>query len=244
MKRIALILSLLVVSGGVIIAGNLHWKQSIKKTTEKAKVTLHVPSNSTNVNNQTNVPADSSTTGTASGSPTTQQGSNLNSNTSNSQSNIVQAGQKGSTTNSQNEVNQTATAGSTPTNGSGTTSSASDNASTPQKKTVEEIKSQYRSLFSELEAAETSKIDHLVIAAKAEYVSKKTAKSELAVKYQSIAKQMEQSADNSFNVIYQNLQYDLDKNGYSLNEAQEFHVAYNAKKQEHLNRIISQVRGF
>ncbi|MDZ5471905.1 hypothetical protein SM124_09110 [Bacillus sp. 31A1R] len=40
-----------------------------------------------------------------------------------------------------------------------------------EEKSLEEIKGKFNSLFSELEAQETSKIDQLVVEAKAEYVS-------------------------------------------------------------------------
>ena len=87
-------------------------------------------------------------------------------------------------------------------------------------------------------------MDQLVVQAKADFVSNKGTQSELVSKYSEMGAVLEQNADITFNSIYQQLQYDLEHNGYSLNEAQEFRQTYNEKKEERLTRIISQIRDF
>jgi hypothetical protein len=114
----------------------------------------------------------------------------------------------------------------------------------PEKKSLEQIKSDYEALFRELEAQETSKADQLVVEAKGEYVSGKLSKAELAAKYKEIASIMEKNADRQFYALYQQLQIDLDKNGYNINEAQSFKNTYEAKKQERISRVTSQVSQF
>lgn len=122
-----------------------------------------------------------------------------------------------------------------------------EEATTPnglEKPTLEAIKGDYYTLFNELEAQETSKIDQLIVQAKADYVSKKTPLSDLIVKYQDAANFMERNADKTFNTIYQQLQYDLERNGYSKDEAEEFKQTYNAKKAARTSRILSQIKDF
>lgn len=111
----------------------------------------------------------------------------------------------------------------------------------PNKKSLPEIKEYYLSLFDELEVQETSKADQLLVQAKADQVSGKYSKSELADKYQDLSKQLEQNADQTFNVLYEALHSDLSKNGHSTSEAKEFKTAYTTKKQERIERIMKKL---
>lgn len=125
-----------------------------------------------------------------------------------------------------------------------TTNTNSANANGDKKKSVAAIKKEYNALFNELETQETSKVDQLMVQAKADYVSKKGTKTEVMAKYQAVSQQLEAQADQSFNAIYQQLQYDLEKNGYSLNEAQQFQQTYNSKKASRAKRVASEIKGF
>jgi len=122
--------------------------------------------------------------------------------------------------------------------------SNASNQDSSKKKSVKEIKKEYKVVFNELEAQETSKIDQLMIAAKADHVSKKASKTEIMEKYQEAALELEKQADQSFNTIYQQLQYDLEKNGHNIEEAQEFQRTYTLKKRERSTRILDQVKDF
>lgn len=111
----------------------------------------------------------------------------------------------------------------------------------PNKKSLTEIKEYYLSLFDELEVQETSKADQLLVQAKADQVSGNYSKSELTAKYQDLSKQLEQDADQTFNVLYEALHSDLSKNGYSTSAAKKFKTAYSTKKQERIERIIKKL---
>ncbi|AZV45315.1 hypothetical protein BAOM_4737 [Peribacillus asahii] len=124
------------------------------------------------------------------------------------------------------------------------TESNASNQISSEKKSVKQIKKEYSALFEELEAQETSKIDQLMVAAKADYVSKKDSKTEITGKYQETAQELEKKADQSFNALYQQLQYDLEKNGHNVKEAEQFQRTYKEKKKERYKRILSQVKDF
>lgn len=113
-----------------------------------------------------------------------------------------------------------------------------------QPQSFSAIKEKYTPLFNELKVQETSKVDQVLVEAKAEYISKKSSKSEIVAKYEGVSQQLETNADRSFNIIYQQLQLDLEKNGHSLNKAQEFQRTYNSEKQERSNRILSAIEKF
>lgn len=113
-----------------------------------------------------------------------------------------------------------------------------------EARTLDDIKKEYTSAFNELEVEETSKVDQLVVEAKADYVSGKATKSELIAKYSQAATLMELNADKAFQVLYQQLQYDLETNGYDISEADKFQQTYSKKKQARLDRVASEVKGF
>ena len=123
-------------------------------------------------------------------------------------------------------------------------SPSSTNAKEDKKKTLSEIKKEYTTLFNELEVQETSKLDQLLVEAKAEYISKKMTKAEMLTKYQAALKQLEANADKSFTIIYQELQYDLERNGYDPKEAQPFQETYNSKKEDRAKRIANEIKKF
>lgn len=120
----------------------------------------------------------------------------------------------------------------------------SDSSDDDGKKSLSQLKEKYNAAFQELEAEETSKVDQLVVQAKADYVSKKATKSELLAKYSQAATIMEQNADKAFNVLYQQFQYDLETQGYDISVADEYKAAYQNKKQARLDRVVEDVNSF
>lgn len=109
---------------------------------------------------------------------------------------------------------------------------------------LEDIKAAYRKTFSELEILEGSKIDQIVVQAKADYVSGKYTKEDLLGKYQEIALSLEEQADQSFHAIYQQLGADLKKNGHDQHEAVSFKNEYEQKKEERQSQVISELSEF
>ena len=122
--------------------------------------------------------------------------------------------------------------------------STSSNANEDKKKTAAAIEKEYTALFNELEAQETSKLDQLLVEAKAEYISGKGTKQELTTKYQAVLKQLEANADKSFNIIYQELQYELERNGHNPKEAQQFQKTYNSEKESRAERLVNEINEF
>ncbi|MBB6446091.1 hypothetical protein [Bacillus benzoevorans] len=129
-------------------------------------------------------------------------------------------------------------------NGSGESPSSPVAAPNQPGTALADIKSAYRAAFSDLEVWEGSKIDQIVVQAKADYVSGKYLKEDLLVKYQEIALSLEDQADQSFNAIYQQLEADLQKNGHDPNEAVSFRNEYQQKKAERQSHVISELSEF
>ena len=112
------------------------------------------------------------------------------------------------------------------------------------KISLEEIKTAYREVFTELEIQENSKLDQVVVQAKADFVSKKYSKDELIAKYQEFAELLETNADKTFNAYYKQLQLNLEKYGHDVNEAIPFKNEYNTKKQERMTHVINELSQF
>lgn len=270
MKRL-IILGLVVIGSISIIVGNTIWNNKVELTTKHAEERISSPQNKdTNIQtgdnkgsevteNDTATDGHTSTTGNSSTSDTQNNSPSTSNRTDNPQSSTNQPGMSsnlnggenelsGNKTDSQNQNSNSTGNITIPSNAnigsSGNSTGNTGSSNQNNKPTVTEIKNKYSTLFNELKAQETSKIDQLVIQAKSEYVSGNISLSKLITKYETTASAMEQNADNSFNMIYQQLEYDLEYYGYSLNEAQEFRRAYSAEKQERLSRIISQLQDF
>ena len=111
-------------------------------------------------------------------------------------------------------------------------------------KTLAEIKSAYRTIFTDLENQESSKMDQLLVKAKADYVSGKYSQAQLTSKYSNAAAQLDRSADQMFNAIYAQLQADLTKYGHDPQEAVAFRSEYNSKKQARLSHAVNQLQNF
>ncbi|PLS17816.1 hypothetical protein CVD28_08945 [Bacillus sp. M6-12] len=264
MKPYYIIASLLVIIVAAVL-GNKYWNNQVTETTSKAKETMEKPENKERIaeieksvgnpsaSKSESAPTNVSPNSTTGGSQTIGdvKDSSANNQTQSKDTKIsnpgsTNSGKSGNTmiSNSGNNTSNLPEQNASSKTQVGSASAVSPTSKPVQKKTLEEVKGSYRSLFGELEAQETSKIDQLVVQAKADYVSKKLSKTEVAAKYQGTAIEMQSSADRSFNILFQQLQSDLEKNGYSLNEAQVFKREYQAKKDERTSRIISQVQGF
>ena len=213
----------IILIGGLIIAlalivSIIQWNQDVDSTTEKAKKDLTTVTEKDPVEAENPASDDS---GAEMNTPDPEQKDS-------SQSAAVQkqqvAGQKGS----------------------GSNGTPSDDYSPPEKanKSLSEIKSAYRTIFADLEVQETSKLDQLLVQAKADFVSGKYTKPDLINKYRASAAQLEGHADRLFNSLYKQLQTDLSQNGYDPNEASELRSEYNSKKQARLSYAINQLTNF
>ncbi|MBG9544671.1 hypothetical protein ABE29_18445 [Cytobacillus firmus] len=242
MKKI-IVWSISVLALLAIMAGGWKWNQQVEETAADAKESLEMPASKKNNSNKPGIPNEQAEAENEEEDETDKSSKSSDKETSSSHSDSEtkqggkkENGQKSADNKKSNESNELET---------GSAGNSSDHGTAkPNKKnkSLAEIKTYYNSLFTELEAQETSKIDQLVVEAKAEIISKKKPASELIGKYQSYAGLMERNADSTFNTLYQQLQFDLESNGYSLNEAQEYQQTYNAKKQERKSRVISQLK--
>lgn len=227
MKKV-LIAGVVIVAVVLIFIGNSTWNQKVEKTVKEAEERISEPSNK-----ESNMEKEDSDNSNTDSAPTTTD-STKNNDTNQPIENVA-ADTFNKTTNEE------------PAEESSKAAASNDSVSSnneAKKHTVEEIKAAYYPLFQELEAQETSKIDQLVVQAKADFLSSNAPASEILQKYEQIASGMEQNADRAFNALYQELQYDLEKNGHSKAEAEEFRQTYNAKKQARLQRIVDQMGSF
>lgn len=107
--------------------------------------------------------------------------------------------------------------------------------------TLEEILAAYREVFTELEKQENEKVNQVVAQAKADYQSGNDSGDELMAKYQELAHLLENNANKTFHAYYQQLQANLEQNGYDVNEATPFKNEYEAKKHERLSLIYEEL---
>ncbi len=224
MKRIYVIIGGLILIIGLIAVSLSHWNAKIDTTTEKAKEKIEATAKK-----DPSLTGDTPVNSTDSTKGTTAAASN--------QSDQTQTSDTPAKSNSNATANTVNNESSNGNPSGGSTPAAAG-------KTVADIKAAYQKIFSDLEVQEMSNIDQLVVQAKADYVSKKLSKADIAVKYQDAATVLESNADKTFNLIYQNLEFDLKKYGYDTNEAAEFKNEYQTKKQERLLRVINQVQSF
>lgn len=104
-----------------------------------------------------------------------------------------------------------------------------------QAVTAESIKAAYRPVFESLEAQANDKVDSLVSAAYSEYKTKKENGESVSVtyfyrKYSAAGKELESMTDHTFQYVYESLEGELKKRGFSAKEAREFKTQYeNAK---------------
>lgn len=238
MKKILIIGSLLAAIAIIAISIS-QWNAKVDTTTEQAKKEI-----------DTLAEKDPSSVGKSPSSDATNEQAETDSKSESSPSSGGGSDSQPNPTdgaNTENKQPTDATGNNEGTTADSTTDSTSDSSpSVPSTtgKTLPEIKAAYRTVFSDLEVQETSKVDQLVVQAKADYVSGKLSKTDLLVKYQDAAVTLERNADQMFNALYGQLQIDLEKNGHDPNAATEFKSEYQTKKQQRLSRIVNQLQGF
>ena len=219
---------------GMLVFGMLQWNQDIAETTEQAKDDLKMAEKA-----KDNPELNSNESKNNDENPSTSGENNPGYDPEQSRSNEDS---------SSTEPNKDSQEQSESPNGKGTSDSKSKSVDVTlpsnTNHTLTEIKSAYRDAFTDLEVQQTSGMDQLLVQAKADYVSGKLSKADLAVRYQNEATTLERNTDQLFNALYQQMQADLEKNGHSANEAIEFRDQYQAKKQERLTRVISQIQNF
>ena len=145
MKKLILIIGGLIIAIALVVS-IIQWNQEVDTTTEKAKVDLTTVIEKDPENAENPNPNDN---GAATHTPDTEQ---KNPSKSEAVQNRQEAGQNGS--------------GSNGTPSVGTQSPGATN------KSLSEIKSSYQTIFTDLEVQETSKLDQLLVQAKADYVSR------------------------------------------------------------------------
>lgn len=224
MKKV-LIAGVVIVAAVLIIIGNSSWNKKVEKTVKDAEERISEPSNK-----ELSMEKEKTDESMEDSDPATQE--STENNDINQPEENAAADSVNTTVSAEENSNATASASSPSSNNEAA------------KHTVEEIKAVYYPLFKELEAQETSKIDQLVVQAKADFLSSNAPANELLNKYEQIASGMEQNADRTFNALYQELQYDLEKNGHNKAAAEEFRQTYNSKKQARLQRIVDQMGSF
>jgi hypothetical protein len=104
-----------------------------------------------------------------------------------------------------------------------------------QTVTVESIKAAYRPVFVSLEAQANAKVDSLVSAAYSEYKTMKENGESVSVtyfyrKYSAAGKELESMTDQTFKYVYESLESELKKQGFSAKEAREFKTQYENSK--------------
>ncbi|WP_071393400.1 hypothetical protein [Bacillus tuaregi] len=225
MKKYLLISGIIL--GIVLIAFSVaQWNSKVETTTEKAKKDIKVAEEK-RIEKRENVDASENAEGTG------------------SQTNGTNHSATG--THSENDPDRAQSDGSVIDDSTGNEEAGSEDTTGSSRykgTSLEEIKGNYRKIFSDLEVQETSRVDQLVVKAKADYVSGKLSKADLAVKYQDAAMTLEQNADKMFNTIYNQLLVDLEKYGHDTNEAAEFKTEYQTKKAQRLAHIISELEDF
>ena len=109
--------------------------------------------------------------------------------------------------------------------------------------TVASIKEKYRSSFEYLQQQAHAKIDALVDHAIGEYKEKKAAGQSVSfhsffAKYNTAAQELEAKTDAAFNIVYNALENELKKHGFSPSHAKEFREAYEQEKSAQRNALL------
>ncbi|AST06104.1 hypothetical protein AF2641_04045 [Anoxybacillus flavithermus] len=109
--------------------------------------------------------------------------------------------------------------------------------------TVASIKDKYRPSFEYLQQQANAKIDALVDHAIGEYKERKANGQSVSFnyffsKYNTAAQELEAKTDVAFNVIYNALENELKKNGFSPNHAKEFRETYEQQKSAQRNALL------
>jgi hypothetical protein len=136
---------------------------------------------------------------------------------------------------------------STKDNTTTTKTPSSSKDSTKTEVTVAYIKGKYRPVFESLESQANGKIDALVSRAIGEYQQKKNNGEEISYayfyqKYTSAGKQLENRTDEMFGYIYEALEGELKKHGYSPSHANEFKSAYESAKESRSSALIEKAK--
>ncbi len=226
MKKISIIIGAVLLTAAVVTFSLVQWNNKLEDTTVKAKEKIEVVKKT-----DPNLTGHASADTVASTEPSGDADSSVNKGNDSS---------AGTGTPSSNGDTETAAAA----NEEDIKVEAQGGTSTIPGTSLAEIKAAYQEVFTELEVQEGSKVDQVVVQAKADFVSKKYSNDELIAKYQEFAELLETNADKTFNTYYKQMQLNLQKYGHDVNEAIPFKNEYNAKKQERMTRVISELSQF
>ncbi|MBB6446093.1 hypothetical protein [Bacillus benzoevorans] len=226
MKKNLTILGAVILTAAAITFSLVHWNNKIEVTSAKAKEKIEVVKK-TDPNLTGHAPVNNIGTADVSGSA----------DSSGNQGSDSGAGTGTQSSNDGTETTATANSGDAAVEAQGGTTALPGTS-------LEEIKAAYQEVFTQLEVQESSKVDQIVVQAKADFVSKKYSKDELIAKYQEFAELLETNADKTFDAYYKQFQLDLEKYGYDVNDAVPFKNEYTAKKQERMTQVISELSQF
>jgi len=166
-----------------------------------------------------------------------QQSSSANQSDKNKQTNNNE-GQSGNTNEQSSSSNEKTT--NTETNKQNGTNEQNEPV---QQVTVASIKEKYRPSFEYLQQQANAKIDALVDHAISEYHARKENGQSISfnyffAKYNTAAQELESKTDAAFNIIYNALENELKKNGFSPSHAKEFRETYEQQKSAQRNALL------
>jgi ABC-type cobalt transport system substrate-binding protein len=170
-------------------------------------------------------------------------------------SNSDNSGSNGDTHSPIEEEKGTDSTDNTQTAGSDKSSTSKPNTDTqpgnttspPTEVTVKQIKDLYRPVFKSLQSQANGKIDSLVSRAVGEYRAQQSNGESISYsyfyqKYSSAGRELEAKTDGAFNYIYNALEDELKKNGYSTSHAKDFKTQYEASKKERESLLLAKAR--
>jgi DNA anti-recombination protein RmuC len=136
---------------------------------------------------------------------------------------------------------------STNTSSSSSSSSSSNQTSNNKAVSLERILGSYHQTFEQLEEQANERLNNLLKRAYDEFQEKKKNGESISYtqffgKYSASAESLEARADASFYSVYTSLQNDLEKHGYSVEEANKFENDYENAKKERKNAVLNMVK--
>lgn len=224
MKKV--ILAIAVVSCiGILVGGSIYWNNKIEQTTAQAYEQLGIEREHYQKDNRVDQNVTTSSTKAENGETDNQRPANIEGNASSSNN------------------NQTNAVNGEP-NGQVSSNSSNPITNEDEKKSLVEIKRSYYSTFEELQVIQEGNANTVIQEAKKDIQkvsSGEMNRNDFLVKFQDKVVQLESKTDALFNERFRSLQQELTANGYSQNEAQEFRIAYEKRKDEFQNRVMREL---
>ncbi len=235
----------------IIIIGNLNWNEKVNETVKEAEVTME--------KREQGIDKDESTKEDRSENEFTNNASEKNNETikkdektkSELDSSNDSSSEKAQKTETKSEQVGTSNSDTkekpSETKSSGSTSPEQDNKTNEEAfepLTLGQIKDKYFLQFRDQERIENRKLEDLYLEAYDEhqfYTNNDISfsRDEFVRKYQTKAEQLEVEADAVVYTIYENMQEELRRNGFSVEEADPYIEAYETAKERRRNSLFS-----